>query len=160
MQVGQEDLAWRRTHFGWRNKRFKGIRRGKDGGDFTYAMDVRPCGKLTNKDQTLYSGSDTIDEVAWYEENGGYKTHEVKKKNPNAKGMYDMSGNVREWCWDWNGNITIDTPAIGVSSGTYRVRRGGCIWDRDYGCKVGGMGCDPPYFYRAMGFRLVRSRVD
>ena len=74
-------------------------------------------GNLTNKDQTLYSGSDTIDEVAWYEENGGYKTHEVKKKNPNAKEIYDMSGNVFEWCWDLYSSI-IDTNTPTTVCGT------------------------------------------
>ena len=49
----------------------------------------------------LYSGSDNIDEVAWYKENsGGFKTHEVKTKKPNELGIYDMSGNVCEWCQD------------------------------------------------------------
>ena len=86
-------------------------------------------GNTSNSGQTVYSGSDIIDNVAWYKGNSGNKTHEVKKKAPNAFGLYDMSGNVREWCWDWASWITADTPSVGASSGTFRVMRGG-----DFGC--------------------------
>ena len=49
----------------------------------------------------LYSGSNDIEEVAWYKNNSSKKIHEVGLKNPNEYGLYDMSGNVSEWCWDW-----------------------------------------------------------
>ncbi|MBP5358177.1 MAG: formylglycine-generating enzyme family protein [Treponema sp.] len=115
-------------------------------------------GNTTNEGQTDYSGSDTIGDVAWYRDNSGYKTHEVKKKAPNAKDMYDMSGNVWEWCWDWYGTIRSDTPSSGTLFGPGRVRRGGCFFDAEYSCSVRYRSQNRPFESSdQMGFRLVRS---
>jgi formylglycine-generating enzyme required for sulfatase activity len=71
-----------------------------------------------------YAGSDTPGDVAWYSGNSGSTTHPVGGKAPNSLGLYDMSGNVVEWCWDYYGSISSSTPVDG-GSGSYRLVRGG-----------------------------------
>ena len=70
-----------------------------------------------------YAGSDDPNEVAWYGDNSGSTTHAVGTKNPNGLGLYDMSGNVWEWCWDWYESYSSDaqTDPEGASSGSNRV---------------------------------------
>ena len=73
-----------------------------------------------------YAGS--LDSMGWYDGNSGGQTHPVAQKQPNAWGLYDMHGNVWEWCRDWYaGSLpggTVRDP-VGPSSGSFRVRRGG-----------------------------------
>ncbi|MBP5602580.1 MAG: SUMF1/EgtB/PvdO family nonheme iron enzyme [Treponema sp.] len=115
-----------------------------------------------------------LKEYAWYgvnsgDDNGSWRTHEVKLQKPNALNLYDMSGNVWEWCWDWyNRSVTQDddmytsndvvvNPA-GVVSGSNRVNRGGS-WGSDADdCSVASRYYDGPYDrYSILGFRVVRS---
>ena len=75
----------------------------------------------------LYSGSDNLDDVAWSNCSSIKKLQPVGSKNPNELGIYDMSGNVGEWCSDWYGQYSAETQTnpVGPSSGTERVNRGG-----------------------------------
>lgn len=85
-----------------------------------------------------YSGSNDIGSVAWYWDNSGRKTHAVGCKQPNELGLYDMSGNVFEWCSDWYGLYpsSSQTNPSGASSGSVRVYRGGS-WGSNAGdCRV------------------------
>ena len=107
---------------------------------------------------TTYSGSNIIDDVAWYSDNSSGKTHEVKGKNANSLGIYDMSGNVYEWCYDWYGTVSSSTADTGASSGSNRVHRGGSWYYGDLNCQVSYRSSHNPYDrYSYYGFRVVRS---
>ncbi len=127
---------------------------------------------------TDWAGTDSEAELgkyAWYSSNSDSKTHEVKTEkqagvnNANSLGLYDMSGNVLEWCWDWyNSSATINDDAYkvggvvtnpaGASSGFSRVSRGGG-WDDDANlCSVASRGSTlPNYRSGGLGFRVVRT---
>lgn len=109
---------------------------------------------------TQYSGSNNIDEVAWYVRNSGSETHPVKQKKPNELGIYDMSGNVWEWCQDWYDDYKKDsqTNPTGPSSGSRRVRRGGS-WDCDARrCRLSYRGSiSPGNTDGGLGLRLALS---
>ena len=106
-----------------------------------------------------YAGSNMIDAVAWYTDNSGSSTHIVGSKRANALGIYDMSGNVWEWCKDWYASsyVSYDTNnPVGPSSGAYRVRRGGSWSDGASNCRVAYRYYNSPSNrYYNLGFRVV-----
>ncbi len=98
-----------------------------------------------NNDPYEYAGSNSLDGVAWYDGNSGQCTHAVGTKSPNSIGIYDMSGNVWEWCQDWYD-----------SSQSYRVARGGSWYGSASYCRVSGRGnYSPGSRYDDLGFRVV-----
>lgn len=105
-----------------------------------------------------YGGSDSVEDVAWCWEKSGRKAHPVKSCQPNELDLYDISGNVWEWCQDWYGNYSCasqDNPT-GPSKGSKRVLRGGswCCYTRY--CRVSiRESDDPSYRIYSTGFRLV-----
>ncbi len=108
-----------------------------------------------------YSGSNNIDIVAWYDGNSGSKTHKVGTKHPNELGIYDMSGNVWEWCGDWyDSDYYSSSPKnnpVGPSSGARRVLRGGG-WSVGGDCRVADRrSLNPDCIYNFYGFRFSRA---
>ena len=105
-----------------------------------------------------YCGSNNIDNVAWYYANSNETTHPVGRRQANELGLYDMSGNVWEWCQDWYGSYSSSsqTNPFGPSTGSYRVSRGGGwgITARD--CRLSSRcSCDPGDWHTDYGLRLA-----
>ncbi|RJR15915.1 MAG: formylglycine-generating enzyme family protein [Nitrospiraceae bacterium] len=119
---------------------------------------VRSCGKKEE-----YSGSDSIDSVAWYDSNSGRKTHPVGQRSPNGLGIYDMSGNVWEWVQDWYGEKYYgESPKYnpnGPNSGTARVLRGGS-WSNitRYALTSNRVRYHPDYRFNNVGYRLLWTK--
>jgi formylglycine-generating enzyme required for sulfatase activity len=109
----------------------------------------------TQLDSTIYAGSDDAKEVAWYAGNSDNRTHSVGTKKPNGEDLYDISGNVWEWCWDWFKELNDQNSAV-KNQGSTRVVRGGAWCFHTMHCSVQYRGNVPPYERNNdTGFRLV-----
>jgi len=132
-----EQVSWdeAQTFIGYMNARGEGTYNLPTEAQWEYAARAGSTTAFYNGGITSYSdmyecNSDgNLNAIAWYCYNSGSETHPVAQKTPNACGLYDMSGNVYEWCWDWFSRSYYDggamTDPTGPSSGSYRVLRGG-----------------------------------
>ena len=105
-----------------------------------------------------YGGTGKLENMGWYDGNSGSSTHPAGQKQPNAWGLYDMHGNVNEWCADWYGDYPSGavTNPKGAASGDYRVLRGGSFRSLASNCRSSIRRWDPPgHGYDGYGFRPV-----
>ena len=110
----------------------------------------------------FYNGERTLDDIAWYGGNSNRRTHPVAQLEANSWGVYDMSGNVWEWCWDRYGSYESSsiTDPIGANSGSNRVLRGGSWFNSASGIRSAARNSnDPTNRNRYRGFRLFRSAL-
>jgi sulfatase modifying factor 1 len=115
----------------------------------------------TNYPNYLYAGSDDVNAVSWYRSNSGLVTHLIGTKNPNGLGIFDMSGNVLEWCWDWYSQYssTSQNNPTGPSLGSYRIGRGGEFRNNAWDSRITNRypDCSPSVISPVIGLRLCRN---
>ena len=110
-----------------------------------------------------FSGGDRLSKVAWVDSNSGGEVHFVAQKSSNEFGLYDLSGNVSEWIWDWYGEYQVsdNLDPIGPVAGTYRVQRGGSVVSGINQARVDARHpVEPSYVSPFQGFRIVRTVPD
>jgi uncharacterized repeat protein (TIGR02543 family) len=134
--------------------------------EWEYAAKDGPTKELggASTPYTTYAGSDNPAEVGWYRGNGIWGLHEVGQLAPTAEGIYDMTGNVWEWCWDWYGATYYSQELSnllnrkGPASGTSRMLRGGCFNNDLPDVRLAVRNNVPPMVYNAnTGIRVARN---
>ena len=109
----------------------------------------------------VYSGSDIPNDVSWNSSNAMGDVHTIQQKKPNELGIYDMSGNVWEWCWDWHDEEAYEyhetNEPQGDTHGKYKVIRGGSWFSQDFYLRIKSRSMDTPHRRDVdLGFRLAR----
>lgn len=124
--------------------------------EWEYAARGAGCDLTLN-----YAGADDIDDVAWYRLNSGNQTHKVGQKLPNSLGLYDLSGNVWEWCWDWySDEYYAESPSpdpTGPDIGFFRVVRGGSWYNEMNFCCCTFRSVSESFGSNYIGLRVVRN---
>lgn len=139
---------------------FLGKLRARTGIDFDLPTEAQWEYACRAGTTTTYSYGDSADgNYMWYWDNSSSQTHEVGTKLPNPWGLYDMHGNVWEWCLDWYGGSLSGNDPVGFSSGSNRVERGGSWSYIAYGCTSSSRINNNPSYENnnIVGFRLVRT---
>ena len=140
---------------------FLGKLRARTGLDFDLPTEAQWEYACRAGTTTTYSyGNSSSGNYMWYRDNSTSQTHEVGTKSPNPWGLYDMHGNVWEWCLDWYGTLSYGTDPKGSSSGSYRVVRGGSWFSYASYCNSSYRAVHSPsseYDYGYGGFRLSRA---
>lgn len=148
---------------------FMGKMRARIGLDFDLPTEAQWEYACRASTTTTYYWGDSMDSnYAWYRENSSGTTHPVGTKTANTWGLYDMSGNLWEWCLDWYGTLAYGTDPKGPSSGSQRVLRGSDMDNYAYSCTSSYRYYDKPeyddhnFMYESeyYGFRLVRTLPD
>lgn len=159
-----EEVSWNdvQTFIGYMNARGEGTYNLPTEAQWEYAARAGSTTAFYNGEITeTGSGYDpNLNAIGWYAYNSGSKTHSVGQKAPNAWGLYDMSGNVWEWCWDWYSSSYYDsspsTDPAGPSSGLNRVIRGGGWYYEARRCRSAYRNdYGPGSRYHGIGFRLI-----